>query len=229
MVLLGVLLGAGTYAAYIPKPVLAGILITVGIGILDYRGLRHLNKVPRGDAAVMLIVLLVTVFFDLLVAVGIGVAIAFLLFLNRRSQVKTTDGAEQKQRSAFETEQQADERIPPEIEQDVLVQRITGPLFFGFAATFRQHLQQQPEVRFLILRFLRVPFADQTGVYAFDETVRLLKERGTTVLITGLQEQPGELLRRLRIVPLRVPEEHTFATFDETIAFVQQQRLQHVN
>ena len=83
VVLLIILLGAGKYAALIPKSVLAGILITVGIGILDYKGIRHINKVPRSDAAIMIIVLLVTVFLDLLIAVGIGMVMASVLFMKR--------------------------------------------------------------------------------------------------------------------------------------------------
>lgn len=222
LLLLVVLLGAGTYAAFIPKPVLAGILITVGIGILDYRGLRHLRKVPIADAAVMLVVLIVTVFVDLLQAVGIGMVLAMFLFMRRMSQA-VEDGVELERASAFQDEQQwPDEHIPPEIESNLFIKRITGPLFFGFATAFQQRLTQLPDVRYVIIRLARVPFVDQSGAYALDEAVRLLEERGVCVLTSGLQEQPGDLLRRLGIVPQRIPEERTFAYFDEAIAFVQE-------
>jgi SulP family sulfate permease len=77
--LLIVLLGAGAYAAMIPLPVLAGILITVGLGIIDYKGLRHIKDVPRSEAVIMLIVLGLTVFVDLLQAVAVGMVLASIL------------------------------------------------------------------------------------------------------------------------------------------------------
>ena len=85
-----------------------------------------------------------------------------------------------------------------------------------------RQLTQLPEVRYVIIRLARVPFVDQSGAYALDEAVRLLEERGVCVLVSGLQEQPGDLLRRLGIVPQRISEERTFANFGEAIEFVQE-------
>ncbi|MEL6849853.1 MAG: SulP family inorganic anion transporter, partial [Bacteroidota bacterium] len=79
LVLLVVLLGLSSLAYYIPLPVLAGILITVGIGIIDYKGLSHLRKIPVADGVVMIVVLLMTVFWDLQWAVGIGMVMASVL------------------------------------------------------------------------------------------------------------------------------------------------------
>ena len=87
LALLVVLLGAGAYAKLIPLPVLAGILITVGIGIIDYKGIKHLFRVPRADAIVMIIVLFLTVFVDLLQAVAIGLVLAALLFMKQMGEV----------------------------------------------------------------------------------------------------------------------------------------------
>ena len=81
--LLLVLLGAGSYARLIPLPVLAGILITVGIGIIDYKGIKHTTRVPRTDAVIMLVVLTMTVFVDLLQAVAVGMVLASVLFMKK--------------------------------------------------------------------------------------------------------------------------------------------------
>ncbi|MCO6440902.1 MAG: hypothetical protein J5I81_07420 [Nitrococcus mobilis] len=77
---LAILVALGSYASRIPMAVLAGILITVGIGIIDYRGLKHLCRVPQADSAVMLAVLLLTVLVDLLQAVAAGMIMASLFF-----------------------------------------------------------------------------------------------------------------------------------------------------
>ena len=83
VLLLLVLLGAGAYAKLIPLPVLAGILITVGLGIIDYKGLKDINAVPRSEAVIMLIVLVLTVFADLLQAVAVCMVLASILFMKK--------------------------------------------------------------------------------------------------------------------------------------------------
>ena len=82
---MAILFGLGTYAQEIPLPVLAGILITVGIGIIDYKGLRDIKSVPRTDAVVMLIVLSMTVFVDLIQAVAAGLILSSILFMKQMS------------------------------------------------------------------------------------------------------------------------------------------------
>ncbi|MEM6726243.1 MAG: SulP family inorganic anion transporter, partial [Bacteroidota bacterium] len=85
--LLAVLLGLGSLVGHVPNAVLAGILITVGIGIIDYKGLKHLGSVPLTDAIVMITVLVLTVFVDLLIAVAIGMILSSILFMKKISDV----------------------------------------------------------------------------------------------------------------------------------------------
>jgi len=136
--LLAVLLGLGSLVGQIPNAVLAGILITVGIGIVDYKGLRHLTEVPRADATVMVIVLLLTVFVDLLVAVGSGMVLAALLFMKNISDVI-------EHRTVTAPLSEFSREIPWADEGDLVARRgdkvfikhLDGPLFFGFANRFR--------------------------------------------------------------------------------------------
>ena len=143
---------------------------------------------------------------SILLAVGIGVVMATFLFMKRMSQV-VEDGVELERLSAFQGEENwSDEHIPASLEASVYVKRVTGPLFFGFAQSFQQALQELPEVRHVILRLKRVPFVDQTGAYALEEAIRVLEARGVTVLISGLQEQPSDILRRLAIITQNVTD-----------------------
>ncbi|MGM9822951.1 MAG: SulP family inorganic anion transporter, partial [Muribaculaceae bacterium] len=87
MLLLAILLGLGSLVKFVPLAVLAGILITVGWGIIDFRGFRDLRKIPHDDAFVLIVVFLTTVFVDLLTAVGIGMVIACVLFMKRASDM----------------------------------------------------------------------------------------------------------------------------------------------
>ncbi len=222
LLLLAVLLGAGAYAAFIPKPVLAGILITVGIGILDYHGMLHVNKVPRSDAAVMLVVLLITVFSSLLVAVGVGMVIACVLFMKRMSEIVEQGVEVGSMRTYQDDHRWPDEQLPAEIADLVIVKRLTGPLFFGFASKLQDGFAQLPDARFLILRMKRVPFVDQSGLYALQEAIRLLQSRGFTVLITGLQSQPLGLMRRVGAIPNTIPEADVVADFGRAVNIVRE-------
>jgi SulP family sulfate permease len=215
-----ILLGVGRYAALIPTSVLAGVLITVGIGILDYKGFRHIAKVPRSDAAIMIIVLLVTVFLDLLTAVGIGMVMAALLFMKKMSDITEERTSVQEVSSYTNEISWLKDQIPEGWNQKVFVKSIEGPLFFGFATGFQRMSEQLPGIRYVIIKMENVPFIDQTGLYALEETILSLEQRGIDVLLTGLQEQPESMLRKVVIIPDLISENHIFASFNESIEWL---------
>jgi len=217
LVLIIVLLGAGKYAALIPKSVLAGILITVGIGILDYKGFRHINKVPKADAAIMVIVLLVTVFLDLLVAVAIGMVMASFLFMKKMSDIteentKITEIGEIQIEKGWE-----DEEMPDYIQKNVLVKHLDGPLFFGFAAGFTEKVSTLKNVKFVIIRMKKVPFIDQTGLYALEDAILSLEQRGIEVLLTSLREQPKMQMEKINLIPGLISHDNIFESFRECV------------
>ena len=220
VVLLVVLLGAGKYAELIPKSVLAGILITVGIGILDYKGFRHINKVPRSDAVIMVIVLLVTVFLDLLIAVGIGMVMAALLFMKRMG-----DTMEERTKTDSLKELQPempwlDEVMPEAIKKSVFVKHLDGPLFFGSASGFQSLINKVPDVKYVILRMEKVPFVDQSGLYALEDYILALEQKGIEVLLTGVQEQPLARLGSINIIPGLISQKNVFMGFDDCIKWL---------
>ncbi len=223
LVLLVVLIGAGKYAALIPKSVLAGILITVGIGILDYKGFKHINKVPKADAAIMIIVLLVTVFLDLLIAVGIGMVMAALLFMKNMGDVmeqrtKLTSLEEVLSEKAWD-----DENIPRSLEKSVFVKHPEGPLFFGFVSGFQVLMDKLKNIRYVIIRMGRVPFIDQSGLYALEDAILMMEQRGIQVLLTGLQVQPENRMRSIQLIPRLVGEEHIFKSFSDCVSWLAEQ------
>lgn len=217
LVLLVILLGAGTYAALIPKAVLAGILITVGIGILDYKGFRHINKVPRTDAVIMIIVLLVTVFLDLLVAVAIGMVMASILFMKKMSDLSEERTKVFNLSAAITGTAWDAEGVPESIKENVVVKDVDGPLFFGFASGFTQMINELPSIKYVVIRMEKVPFMDQTGLYALEDAVLSLESRGVEVLFTGLQNQPFGMLQRIKVIPDLVSTKHIFETFSDCI------------
>ena len=218
VLLLGTLLGLGNYAQEIPIPVLAGILITVGIGIIDYKGLRHIKSVPRTDAVVMLIVLGMTVFVDLIQAVATGLILSSILFMKQMSdqlssEVKILPIKEN-------CRQWWKENIPDSIAEKIYVKHFPGPIFFGFAPALQAMADSLPDVRVVVFRMMNVPYIDQTGLYALEDVVLSLEKRNIAVVITGLKNQPYRMLQRINLVPGLVPENYLFDKVEDCIQWL---------
>ena len=218
VLLLGTLLGLGNYAQEIPIPVLAGILITVGIGIIDYKGLRHIKSVPRTDAVVMLIVLGMTVFVDLIQAVATGLILSSILFMKQMSdqlssEVKILPIKEN-------CRQWWKENIPDSIAEKIYVKHFPGPIFFGFAPALQAMADSLPDVRVVVFRMMNVPYIDQTGLYALEEVVLSLEKRNIAVVITGLKNQPYRMLQRINLVPGLIPENYLFDKVEDCIQWL---------
>ena len=208
------LLGLGAMVYHIPQCVLAGLLISVGVTIIDYKGIKHLLDVPRADAVVMLVVLVWTVFGNLIHAVAAGIVLASVLFMKQVSDLA-------------ETESKVTTLDPEPVWEDesgvaenqggkVAIKHLYGPLFFGFSSGFRAMAESLPEdAETLIIRMERVPYIDQSGLYALEDAVLNLTQQGKKVALTGLQTQPDDMLRRIEFIPNLVSEELAFESFEE--------------
>jgi len=217
LLLLAVMLGLGSLVKYVPLSVLAGILITVGWGIIDFKGFKDLLKIPRADAVVLIVVFLVTVFVDLLTAVGIGMVIACVLFMKRASDL-VEGGYSSQEMTNFDKESPwSDEGGMPDIaKHSIYIQRLNGPIFFGTINKFKQVMTDVPvDAKIVIIRMRLVSFMDQSGLYAMETAIKEIQARGATVLMTIIQPQPMYMLRRMNVIPAIVPEEHTFKTFED--------------
>jgi len=220
--LLAVLFGLGSLAAYIPLSVLAGLLIPIGFKIIDIKGLKHLFRVPKADAVVLVLVLLVTTFGSLIQAVGIGVALASILFMKKASDLGEKGIISEKMES-LEDEKPWQDELPfyNTFKDQILIKHLNGPLFFGFTA----HLKNQialldSKIKVLIIRMDKVPLIDQSGLYALEDIVFDLEKRGVQVLFVNLQEQPLDKLRSIDIIPDLVEEEHLFKTIKDAFAYL---------
>jgi len=224
VLLLAILLGLGNYAQVIPIPVLAGILITVGVGIIDYKGFRHITSVPRTDAVVMLIVLGMTMFVDLIQAVAVGLILSSILFMKQMSDQL---GSEVKILPIKENcRQWWKENIPDSIADKIYVKHFPGPIFFGFAPALQAMAESLPDIRVVIFRMMNVPNIDQTGLYALEEVVLSLEKRNIAVVITGLQKQPYRMLQRINMVPGLIPENYIFDEIEDCIQWLREELRQ---
>ncbi|MBR0170943.1 MAG: SulP family inorganic anion transporter [Bacteroidales bacterium] len=225
LLLLAIMLGLGSLVKYVPLSVLAGILITVGWGIIDFKGFRDLPKIPRADAVVLIVVFLVTVFVDLLTAVGIGMVIACVLFMKRASDL-VEGGYSSQEMTNFDKESPWDDEhgMPDTVVHKIYIQRLNGPIFFGTINKFKEVMQTVPaDAKIVIVRMRLVSFMDQSGLYAMEEAIKDIQARGAQVLMTIIQPQPMYMLKNMKLIPEVVPEEHTFKTFEDCTEYLRKQ------
>jgi SulP family sulfate permease len=211
LLLAAVLLGLSGLLQHVPRAVLAGLLVTVGIGIMDRRGFSHILKLPRSDAFLMLFVMVLTVFTDLIIAVTAGLIIASFVFMKKISDV----AARQTALTPVADEPWTDElSIPDAIRGKLFIKHIEGPLFFGFASQFLDIARQAAvQSRLLILRMDRISYMDQTGVYALNDALTSLNAARVRVLIVGISVAHRDLLERLQVIPAVIPESDIFSDF----------------
>lgn len=218
LLLLFVLLALGPYASQIPLSVLAGILITVGFGVMDYRGLRALRSMPRTDAIILLTVLTLTVFVDLIQAVGIGLILATFIFMKKMSDATAEDSKVNILLDADLNPWEDEVGLDDELKKQIYVKHINGPLFFGFTSDFEKLAKQIPvSASHIIIRMERVPYMDQSGLYAFEDVLLTLSKNKTDILLTGLQSQPNYRLKSIDIIPDIIGDDKIFKTFEDAV------------
>ena len=220
--LLTVLLGLGSLAAYIPLSVLAGLLIPIGFKIIDIKGLKHILRVPRADAVVLIIVLLITTFGSLIQAVGIGVALACILFMKKASDLGEK-GITVEKIEDLKDEKPWQDELPfyDQHKDKVLIKHLKGPLFFGYTTHLKNQISViDNKIKALIIRMDEVPLIDQSGLYTLEDIVFDFNQRGVQVLFVNLQEQPKDLLFSIDIIPDLVSEDHIFTNVEEAFAYL---------
>lgn len=204
VLLLAIMLGLAPLAAGVPLAVLAGILVTVGVGIVDYRGLKHFLRVPRADAVVMAVVLLMTVFVDLIQAVGAGMVMASLIFVKRMSDFEVAVP------TAVGATAPAEARGPHEVLEDIYVVPVTGSLFFGNALPFQSLILGLTDARAIVLDLSETPILDQSAAYAISDVALDLARKDVKLYICGLRDEPRRILRLTGIAPGEIPAAHVF-------------------
>ena len=211
--LLAVLLGLGSLTAYIPLSVLAGLLIPIGFKIIDIKGLKHLLKVPKADAVVLILVLLITTFGSLIQAVGVGVALACILFMKKASDIGEK-GIVVESLGDIEKDFPLEDGISfyEEFKDKILIKHLNGPLFFGFTTHLKNQVAaMEKDIKALIIRMDEVPLVDQSGLYALEDIILNLELAGVQIFLVNPQEQPLDKMRSIDIVPDLIPEERILA------------------
>ena len=230
ILLLIVLLALGPIASQIPAAVLAGILITVGIGVMDYKGLKAIPYLPKdiklgplklsSEVIIMLIVMVLSSVWNLVYAVGIGLILASLLFMKKIGDLTAKSSGV----TLFKETPWADEKdFPSKLKEDVFIKHIDGPLFFGSNNEFQILAEQIPDTAHtVIIRLDKMDYLDQSGLYTMDDVLQDLIKKGVKVLLVAILEQPKLMMERIDIIPDLIPKEHIFPDFEACLKWVKE-------
>jgi SulP family sulfate permease len=218
VVLLALMLGLAPLASHIPTACLAGILLKIGLDIIDYRVLPILHRMPFNDAICFWTVLLVTVSVDLLVAMGVGVAIAFLRVIHELGSLY-----EQQVISVKDANRHwpGDDAMPDTLKEKILKLNLQGPLFFGVADTLYRVANSLNNYNYLVIRLGQVPMIDMSGAFLLDDIIDRAHHNGATVVVTGLRDSTRRVLQQLKILE-KVGQDRCFDRFDDAMLWIQQ-------
>ncbi len=188
IVLLLILLFLMPLAQYIPMSCLAGVLIIVAYNMSEWRTFKSLLKNPKADVIVLITTFSLTVIFDLVIAIQVGILIACLLFMKRVSET-TKISVNTKDLDVFADFGPAVKEEIIKIPEGVEVYEIDGPYFFGIANKFEEQMariQDRPIVR--IFRMRKVPFIDSTGIHNLQTLCRTSQRQNISIVLSGVKE-----------------------------------------
>ena len=187
--------------SYVPLATLAALLVVVAWNMAEIESFRHLMTGPLGDRVVLLLTFVLTVVFDLTVAIEVGIVLASFLFMHRMSEVVALESNVsliEEDRADTDHPDEPDQRaqLPPGVEAF----QISGPLFFAVANRLDDVLGLFPSPpRVFILRMRLVPLIDASGVTALKQMIERCRRNGTKVILSGLREQPRRILAQMDV------------------------------
>lgn len=209
LVLLGVVYLAATLVSQIPLAALSGVLMVTAVRMFDIDEAKVIIRATHPDAVTFFITWIITISVDLVVAVGIGMAVAAFFVLRSLSRVSGVHREEIAGKA-----ESGDEKIAQF--------RIDGALFFGASERITERIQAHESLKVVVLRLSQLELIDATGAHVLTELVRQLEQRGITVLIKGIRDKHQLLLKRVGVLdslqlPRTCPKDHHFEELEDAI------------
>ena len=215
-VLLLVLLALGRLVGYIPMPCLAGVLIVVSYNMSGWRAFVSLSKSPKSDFSVLIVTFILTVVFDLTVAIEIGLLLAVVLFIRRVNESSIIRVF----RDEIDPGDNLDVTVHEEkliIPEGVGVYEIDGPYFFGIANKFDEIMSEvadAPKVR--VIRMRKVPFMDSTGLHNLENLCMQSQRANIKVVLSGVNKHVRSMLLKAKFDQL-IGEENICSNINEAL------------
>lgn len=196
VVLLLILLFLGDLTKLIPMSCLAGVLVVVAYNMSEWRNFLGVMRGAKSDSAVLLTTFLLTVIFDLTIAIEVGLVLAIFVFMKRMTDVTHISVEKEKIDLSHDSEIVHEDEVI-QIPEGVEVYEINGPFFFGIANKFDEEMRQlgdRPKIR--IIRMRHVPFIDSTGLHNLETLCKKSKKEKTQIILSGVNAKVRESLEK---------------------------------
>ncbi|MFV0607305.1 MAG: SulP family inorganic anion transporter [Niabella sp.] len=233
VLLLVITIALAPVASKIPAAVLAGILFTVGVSVMDYKGLRAIPYMPKdiklgpfkisSEVIIMIVVMLLSTFWNLVYAVGIGLVFAALMFMKKMGDL-TAKQSTIKPISDLPVVELAVEHMnfPQQLKEEVFIKKLHGPVFFGVTDEVKQLADGIPDhAKCLVINMTDVPYMDQSGLYTIEDIILSMEKKGVIVVLVNLQGQPKYMLEKIDIIPDLISKQHIFTNIEDCMKWIE--------
>ncbi len=191
VVLLAVLLVLMPYASLIPMPTIAAILFIVAYNMSEWREFTAIIKQsPKSDTLVLLVTFVLTVVFDLVVAICVGIVLSTVMFMKRMSDVTDAYGWKE-----IDEKADKDNVNLKKVPDGAMVYEITGPIFFG-ASNKIANVIKTSDKKVIIIRMRSVPAIDATGIHSFESIIKTCRQKNITLIMSHVNSQPMKVLKK---------------------------------
>jgi SulP family sulfate permease len=210
----------GKYAAYVPMPALAAILIHVAWNMSEPHAFRSILRGQKSDAAVLLVTFFITVFVDLSVAIQVGIVLAAFLFMKK--MVDVTDVTAVKEEAADSQEEDKDAYMLAGLKKPdgVFIYEIDGPFFFGSVQKLERVMKQRTmDYKIMVLRMRHVNYIDATGVRAVEQLFLECTREKRRFVISGIRPQPLKILEKTGLAD-KIGRDKIFTNIDEAMKYI---------
>ena len=215
LVLLLVLLFLGGLVGAIPMPCLAGVLIMVSYNMSGWRTIRSMCRQSRSDIAILFTTMLLTIIFDLTIAIEVGLVLAVVLFVRRIMETSHISVLNKEMELHHDGE---DGDVQLAIPQGVEVYEIEGPLFFGVATKFEEMTRAtRDSAKVRIIRMRKVSFIDSTGLHNLEIFIESALQNGQKIILSGVNERVYSSIERVGLVA-KIGEENVLDHIDKALA-----------
>ncbi len=212
VVLLAVLLVLMPYASLIPMPTIAAILFIVAYNMSEWREFVSIIKhSPKSDTLILVVTFVLTVVFDLVVAICVGIVLSTVMFMKRMSDV--TDAYGWKEIDENTDTENINLKVIPD---GAMVYEITGPIFFGASNKIADVIKRSDK-KVLVLRMRSVPAIDATGIHSFESIIKACKKNNTVLIMSHVNKQPMKVLKKSGMYK-DIGEENICSNIDRALA-----------
>lgn len=214
IVLLLVLLFMGDLVSMIPMPCLAGVLIMVSYNMSGWRTIRSMCRQSRSDIAILFTTMILTIIFDLTIAIEVGLVLAVILFVRRIMETSHISVL----RDEMELHHDGEEGdVQLAIPQGVEVYEIEGPFFFGVATKFEELTRSRKAAPIRIIRMRKVSFIDSTGIHNLEIFIESAQQNGQHIILSGVNKRVYSAIERVGLVT-KIGKENVLDHIDKALA-----------